>query len=269
LISIKKNVIIYLLIIILLKIQIIQFKMQKFLRLYLFLLSKIKHLPILQKQTYPIFIILGHPRTGTSLLHTYLNSHPQLLSLNEALSNEANLTNLLSPKPFFIKAVGFKFFYEYIKNEDKQLILFNLLKNWEVKIINIKRKNLLRIYASLLIAEKTQEWSSTESNTKNHKSITINAEECEKAFYQYKSLEKIADEFVAQSNAKIIEVEYESYIEFPDLYNYKILKFLGLKPIKLHSLLKKQNPEPLENLISNYTELKDYFKNSEFEIFFE
>lgn len=253
----------------LLKIQIYQFKMQKFLRLYLFLLSKIKQIPLFQKKNYPIFIILGHPRTGTSLLHTYLNAHPQLLSLNEALSDNTNLSTLLSPKPFFIKAVGFKFFYEYIKNEDKQLILFNLLKNWEVKIINIKRKNLLRVYVSLLIAEKTQEWSSIETHTKKNKTIEINPLECEKAFYNYKSLEKIVDEFVTQSNAKIIEIEYESYTEFPDLYNYKILKFLGLNPIKLHSLLKKQNPESLENLISNYSELKEYFKNSEFESYFE
>ncbi len=43
-------------------------------------------LPFYSYTGYTPFLIMGHPRTGTSLLHTYLNAHSGILSLNEVLS---------------------------------------------------------------------------------------------------------------------------------------------------------------------------------------
>ncbi len=49
----------------------------------------------------------------------------------------------------------------------------------------------------------------------------------------------------------------------------KVQTFLGVKPQTVASLLKRQNPESVKELILNYEELKSAFKNTDYEIFFE
>lgn len=242
--------------------------------LQILLKAKIKTLlnvlPFLKSNDYTKFLIIGHPRTGTSLLHTYLNSHWNVLSLNEPLTKTTDGKMLFKKYSKTIKAVGFKYFYEYTEDVSKRNTLIELLKNGNIKIIKIERKNYLRTYVSLCIAEKTNEWSSTDlkQHSIDHKKVRLTNDDCLRAFAKYKKNELDTDTIITDFNMPIFETDYEALIQQPNEVMFAIQKFLGVPQHIPQSLLVKQNAEALNVLIENYTDLKGSFAGTEFELFF-
>ena len=228
-------------------------------------------LPFFKHKNYTPFLIIGHPRTGTSLLHTYLNSHSNILSLNEALGYSSDGKPAFRAYSKSIKVVGFKYFYEYIKNEEKRKILIYLLSDFKIKVIKIHRRNYLRTYLSLRIAEKTNEWSSTESGglSLKNKQISLSKEECINAFNNYATIENDTDIILRQYNIPVFEVDYDELDKHPTEVMEKVQNFLEVKKQATFSLLTKQNPEKISELILNYQELKSAFKGTEYESYFE
>jgi|GEM_PF-1988245 len=227
-------------------------------------------LPFFKHTDYTKFLIVGHPRTGTSLLHTYLNSHWNVFSLNEPLTNTKDSKLLFKTYSKTIKAVGFKYFYEYTEDGSKKNTLIELLKSGNIKIIKIERKNYLRTYVSRRIAEKTNEWSSTEvkQHSLDHKKVILTKEACLYAFAQYKKNELDTDTIIKEFNIPVFETDYETLIQQPNEVMFAIQEFLGVSLQTPQSLLVKQNAEPLNELIENYTDLKTSFAGTEFEPFF-
>jgi len=237
--------------------------------------AKIKQLldvlPFFKGTDYTKFLILGHPRTGTSLLHTYLNSHWNVFSLNEPLNNTTDGRMLFKKHSKLIKTIGFKYFYEYTEDISKRNMFIELLKNDDIKIIKIERKNYLRTYVSRCIAEKTNEWSSTEAkhHSVDHKKIVFKKETFLHAFAQYKKNEQDTDALIKEYNSPVFETDYETLIQQPNEVMFSIQKFLGVPQHTPQSLLQRQNAEPLSVLIENYDYLKASFSGTEFELFFD
>lgn len=237
--------------------------------------AKIKRLlnvlPFFKRDDYTKFLIIGHPRTGTSLLHTYLNSHWNVLSLNEPLTHTTDSSFLFKKQSKLIKAVGFKYFYEYMNDEMKKNILIELLKSNTIKIIKINRKNYLRTYVSRCIAEKTNEWSSTSGKqySVENKKVNVTKEACLHAFDAYRKDELKTQAVLTQYGAAIFEIEYNVLVAEPAKTMFAIQEFLGLSQQMPESLLVRQNAEPLHMLIENYNDLKKSFLGTAFEIFFE
>jgi LPS sulfotransferase NodH len=251
--------------------------MKNFNRQYLrvFLTIKIKQalnaLPFYKHTNYSIFLILSHPRTGSSLLHTYLNSHTQLLSLNEPLSQTADKSLLVKRYSKRIKAVGLKYFYEYMDDPIKKKLFIDLLHEPNIHIIKIHRKNILRVYMSLRIAQKTQEWSRTVSikQSINSKKISLSKQECIEAFNQFEKWEQETQSILQNLTVPMFEIDYEILVEQPNETLFYIQKFLGVSKQKPFSLLQRQNAEPLKTLIENYESLKESFVGTPYEHFFE
>jgi LPS sulfotransferase NodH len=228
-------------------------------------------LPFFKGKSYTTFLIVGHPRTGTSLLHTYLNSHAHIHSLNEPLKNTTDIEALFKPYSRMIHAVGFKYFFEYTADEEKRNTLLGMIKSRDIKVIVIRRKNQLRTFASLCIAEKTNEWSSTEisKHRLSNKQIILQKDACLQAFHTFQKNELITIEMFKQSSLPMFELTYEGLVEFPEDTMFSVQQFLGVKPQTLQSLLVRQNSEKLSTLILNYKSLKNEFEHSEFKHFFD
>ncbi len=228
-------------------------------------------LPFFKNKRYEPFLIVGHARTGTSLLHTYLNSHLNILSINEPLSKKNNHQNLFSPKSILIKVFGFKYFYEYIFEVDKRELLNTFLRDNNIKIIKIHRKNMLRTLVSLKIAEKTKEWSSL-GNSKlsiENKRIVLSKEECLLAFENYKNAAYLTDEVIKQYQTPCIEIDYDTLVAYPEQTMAKVQQFLGVSVSQPISLLEKQNPEKMLDLIVNYEQLKYDFLDTDYQCYFD
>jgi LPS sulfotransferase NodH len=210
---------------------------------------------------YQPFIIMCDPRSGSTLLHTYLNSNIQIHSYGELGSDyyfaERIGKKIFVPHAFFLQAVGLKWFYEVAVKKDViefKKISFQI-KN--LKIINLERKNKLEAFVSLKIAERHQVWSSTSPESSFKKRITIDLNEFDNHLNEMKTNKMECSKYLA--NHEVLTISYEELVAAPEDTLAKVQSFLGVKSRRLFTLLKKQNPETLDELVSNYEQLKEHY----------
>lgn len=213
---------------------------------------------------YTRFIIISQPRVGSTLLLSYLNNHPQVIVKGEIVREKKlnlkyrniSIVDFLEDTVYkkyhkSIKAVGFKYFYEH-QSLEPELLNYIIAHN-DIKIIHLKRRDLLRTYVSNKISEKTGVWSITkfEKDKPLHtKRIKFENED----YIQYKS--NIEKEYENFKKNFLFHCQYHIYYE--DLVKDKnkklseIQSFLLLENKSLITLLDKQNPEALNDLLINH-----------------
>lgn len=241
----------------------------------------LRELPIKRQRHYVPFIILCHPRSGSTLLHTYLNSHPAIVSKGEKLiRDQRNRDGLpdsiyiskevFDPQPTLIRAVGIKFFVDLVSYEGEQALVDELNRMEDLKIILLKRRNPLRMVLSDKIAQKTGQmsaWRSRHSLSLAERQVRLNPETC------VSSLKSKAQQFTRAESAFIspqrLTVFYEDLVSQNTATLKRVQQFLEVPYRRLYTLLRQQNPEPLRELISNYDELERGLAGSEWAKFLE
>ncbi|MEP2024965.1 sulfotransferase domain-containing protein [Reichenbachiella sp.] len=218
----------------------------------------LNNLPFCRTNDFQRFVILCDPRTGSTWLHTLLNSSDQILSYGELLT-ERNLTQSLEKTIWHdhhqsIKAIGCKIFYEQLSDPKFKKLLTEISENKSIKIIDLKRENMVECFVSLKIAEKTQSWSNDAKGTSKVDKLSINIEELEAFIKERKGSRSQVLNLLGDH--KKYKTTYEQLVgqtrkELEDLQS-----FLGVEPMSMFSLLNKQNSASLEDLISNFEEIK-------------
>jgi LPS sulfotransferase NodH len=224
-----------------------------------------------KNKEYSPFIILSHPRSGSTLLHTYLNYHPNILSLGEYLGgiirnrecrDQVNAIELIDKKIFTsysqnIQSVGMKFFFQYTDYSLGRDIISLLASRQNVRVVHLYRDNLLRNLVSLKIAENTGQytmWKEQQKMEVEKRKIYLPIEECKSQLVEMEEQSCHCRQLF--QNHDILPISYESLVNHPNNALSRVQEFLQVKTHKLRSLLLKQNPEPLTELISNYDEIK-------------
>jgi LPS sulfotransferase NodH len=167
-----------------------------------------------------------------------------------------------------IAAVGFKIFYHH-PVYDHEGKVWSYLQNCDgLRVIHLRRANLLRSLVSMKIAEKTDVWKITEQQDESlDKTIQLNVKECLENFCQTRDWEKQAN--IRFANNPVLELTYEELISDYRNQMQRIQDFLAVNREDLHPASTRQNPEALRDLIGNYDELEAYFVNTEWAVFFE
>jgi LPS sulfotransferase NodH len=151
--------------------------------------------------------------------------------------------------------------------ENKDLLWNELIGMKNLHVIHLKRKNILRTIVSRKIAGETNVWGNLNKNYSNKKEkISFEVNDLQNKLEETEQWMKKGDRIFKDHN--IISVYYEDIINNPKDTFKKITNFLGVKYVKPKTNYKKQNPEKLEVLISNYKELKSAFKGTKWEVFF-
>lgn len=250
-----------------------------------------------ESKNYTRFVIIGQARTGSNFLVSLLNSHPSVVTFGEILGHadfipwnadahapidKKSTTHIAfrNSKPIAflnnyiykvyedsIKAVGFKLFYYHARTPDLYKVWTFLKNHKHIKIIHIKRLNLLRVYASLQIAFKTDEWLKTNTTPNQQNKIELGYQDCV-AFFE-RSVKQKKEALWSISSHETLDVIYEDLVNNTENTLSIIQDFLGIERQPLQSNLQKQNPEPLTDLVTNYAELKASFQGSEWAHFFE
>ncbi len=243
--------------------------------------------------TYTPFIILGRGRIGSNLLLTSLQAHPQVSAFGEIFRNYrpvgwnivsylrsgARFLIALKPTLFLDKvlfrpqvpedacAVGFKLFY-YQAQERQLKPVWTYLRNQEnLRIIHLKRRNILRIHLSAKRGFRSKQWVNLNGVVEDNRSVSLNYNRCQQIFIHARTREQEYDAFF-ENNHKI-EVWYEDIIANYEQEMIRIQKFLNVKYETVRPLTKKQNHLPLSQAISNYIELKEKFQDTPWATFFE
>ena len=219
---------------------------------------------------YTKFVIVCRSRTGSNMLVDLLNSNPQVRAYGEIFrtlggksSNE--LYQAIFPDKSH-KTIGFKLFYYHPLDADGTPVWNYLLNDRNIKVLHLKRKNLLKVHLSRLIAGKTDNWlSNADSPRKNNleeKKVTINLTEMFNDFLETnKQIQWIDDQF---SGHAMQTVYYDELISRTNLEMRKIFAFLGTRQTSTATNLQKQNPEKLSELIVNYREVEEALCNTEY-----
>jgi LPS sulfotransferase NodH len=253
------------------------------------------------------FILLGHGRSGSTLLVKTLLQHSRILMEEELFHPEEAERFKVDPHPtessleqteFEIEpyrdfedgaefltervfcerensrflAVGFKMFYTHARENKNAKTAWDYLTSDEsIHVVHLVRTNILATFLSLKMAFQTGEWrrwKGTASAAATPLSLRLEPAECEQFFNQI-----VAHRLWAQrafQSHPFLEIYYENDV-CSDFENtmFRIYDFLNVPREPARELLEKQASRRPADLISNYDELRHHFRHTLFESFFE
>jgi len=192
-----------------------------------------------QNDSYTKFVILCTARTGSTWLHTLLNSHPKIISLGEVVDHRTpksqHPNSYFDKKPIFIQASGFKIFYG-LENQEYTQLQEQLRSDQSIKIIHLTREDKKAQFESFRRAKQLKEW------TKGMGIERVDENLEEDSFGGFLKKAASASNLVEKElqNHQILSVSYESLLNETDQTLFEIQEFLHVKPRKLFSILERQ-----------------------------
>ena len=231
------------------------------------------------------FVILGHPRSGSTLLLNALREHPGLLVYGEVFNDEpearrdgyggtdevyetgADGASFLAHTIFRdrcdpeVLAVGFKLLYSQSHGHGMRSAWDYLVDRTELRVIHLTRDSLLDAYVSLAEAEASGRW-----HVELHEAVAsgaplhIDPEAClEFLDGVHASREWARRAFRAH---EVFELSYEQLTAEFGATLHDVQAFLGLPPVPLPALLRKQGLRPLAARVSNLDEIVDMLRRT-------
>ncbi|OHV42881.1 hypothetical protein BBK14_31585 [Parafrankia soli] len=228
------------------------------------------------------------PRTGSHHLEALANEHPNVLANGELLNPwdtgwpGVDRTDMSDPEllelafvrfprrdaKYEVRCVGCKL------NEpqfQERPTFFRELEAWpSLKVIALKRRNLLESFRSLIQARESGRWlaPSAHGPTPVPPRVKLSPADCESYF---RSAEEFYGRiFASFSPEKIHEVYYEDLRDSPGECLAEIWDFLRVSPHPLSDchLLQRQETRPLSEAVLNYDELRGHFQGTPYQAFF-
>jgi LPS sulfotransferase NodH len=205
-----------------------------------------------------------------------------------------------------VQAVGFKFHYEHFWEFEGLVEL--LTGDRELRVIHLKRRNRLRSLVSRRIAERTDRWfehgavpepsiasrikpstigkalrdpgralAAVERKLRRQRPaapvvsesqpVALSIDECRKHFRYFEHNESHWEKLF--HGHPMTDVIFEEIVDEREEQVARLQRFLGLEPASLSTSLRRQNPEPLHQLITNYDELKQTFAGTPHSVYFD
>lgn len=162
------------------------------------------------------------------------------------------------------QAVGFKYMYTDAKLFPYKFpMVLDYVKSRTVKVIHLKRTNVLKTLVSRISAAKTGIYHSVEAKRARTK-IYVPVNTLLPKLQTMKNEQKRWDRRLIDINH--ISILYEDFVQEPEAIGNQISEFLGVeKGYQLKSRLKKLNPDDLSNIIENYVDIEANLRGSVFE----
>ena len=231
------------------------------------------------------FVILAAPRSGSNLLCTLLDSHPQITCHHEIfnprgifyaldrrttpMSADAIRKRDEEPDRFlesFWKTgesalrVGFKMTAG--QNED---VMRQVLADPTISKILLFRKNRVRSYLSDLIAEHTDQWEVYDENdlVREVPQPTIDPNALRRHSQANATFRAGLKEALSNSGQSWLELAYSDLLT--EATHRQVLRYLGVAPVALTPRSIRQNCADLRTSIANFNELALALNGTEFE----
>jgi len=230
------------------------------------------------------FIVLSRSRTGSNLLLNSLKKHPHIQVFGEIFRGGVNddvkaaviesaedylEKNIFKHYDKSIRAIGFKIFYQH-PVWDRSGNVWSYLQNLDkLKVIHLKRNNILRALVSQKIAFKTDVWKAVDTKDESRaddRKVRLSKEECEAFFEKTRAWEADGDRMFCDK--ALLQISYEELANDYQDQMQRVLAFLEVSPVKMQPQTRRQNPESLRELITNYDQLKESFAGSPWQEFF-
>lgn len=218
-----------------------------------------------KRSDYTKFIILSSGRCGSTLLHTYLNSHPSILSKGEILRElyDGDGPNapkevddiIFKPQGNHIKSVGLKLFYDYRDMNNFKNAFQAIAKDQSIKVIHLVREDKLAQFVSYKRAWRDLEWSANPENANYGTKLTVDVQEYTDFVNENKQYRTEA--LVSFQAHDFIELTYEQLSNDAEKYLKNIQEFLEVPEARLFTALSKQSNRPLKEVVDNWDDVRD------------
>jgi LPS sulfotransferase NodH len=231
------------------------------------------------------FILFAQGRTGSTLLGSLLNSHPEIVFEDEILNIDAHRRPFLFP---YLYALGRKKMsgascygyhvkiYQLSKDhriDPKRYMHKARADGW--KIIYLKRQNLLRHALSSIRAESTRtyfHYVQKKADPRNKGAMHVQPDDLIRRMEERETY--LAQENDVLSGLKTYNVTYELDLITPERQQATcqgVFTYLGLDAgdVKVSTYLERINQGSLPDLISNYEEIVSYLYGTRFSRFIE
>jgi LPS sulfotransferase NodH len=236
-------------------------------------------------------IILTSQRSGSTFMQGCLDAHPQVRCYGELLVGG----NLVAPRVchgYRLLTKGYRYLAarawdpvgimdRYYAREEAPVVVFKamyshvdnqavrkyLQKHTEIRVIHLRRDNLLKQYVSkvLLGAKRERRWQPHTTHRIPVVSARVSPERA------IREMTKVRDYFLEferlLSGHRKIEILYERMFHGPSLSREvwaAIGGLLEIEPAQVGSDLVKMNPNDLRPMVDNYDELADALAGTEF-----
>lgn len=224
-----------------------------------------------KKEVEPVFLI-GSVRTGSYLFLSYLTSLDEVDSLGEVINPD--IARGIRTK--FISKEEVLFHIKASLNNSKKRIGVAKLLSYQLKLHNLDldevrkyfpsarfiilyRESMTKQFISNEVSEISNVWKVDKSKEWNEKEVTIEVEPGKlKSFCD--DIRGFYDDLLERKwiKDKAVLVSYEEVVKNPQkVFDEKIVPFLGVKSAQIQTELKKMNKRPMEEIVSNYIEVKD------------
>jgi LPS sulfotransferase NodH len=244
------------------------------------------------------FIITCAARTGSTMLRFMLDSHPQMVCHGEVFSrsligfvgvsrpegedNNSPIKQLLEktrnerPVDFLrdylfyagsYQAIGAKIKYHQLEQPRWSAVFDWLLADRDIRVVHLIRENRLQRLVSAIMTKLTGVTYVLASDPQPEprrpvRKIVVDVESCIRDFTAVQAAEaRFRRHF---SGHRTFEVSYEGIIDERSRQLLDLQRFLGLEETALTAYTVKQSADRLEDVIENYSEVRDALCQTEF-----
>lgn len=209
------------------------------------------------------FVVLATARSGSTLLMERLASNWKSIrsdgeTFNPKIKRDLNFDGAMS-RTYFTDTghafVGSKIIHSQVSDSE----LESILQGRGMRVVILRRDNLIRQFVSLQIAKKDRVWqqsATSERSDVSSRAVHIDAND----LLEYQSfLAEVYKGFATHTaGMPVAEVTYEGLMDDLDPTIRRIGEFLGAghPDRSVPTRLLRQNPEPLRELIVNFDELR-------------
>ena len=214
-------------------------------------------------------VLLGYGGLHQSLPPRLLKKYRRLRTLWQAIASGAMINPIKTMEDSWKRrthetAMGFRLMYNQIERDPRVRLYLSGLS--DIKVINLRRRNLLKQFVSLKLMHNQTKFGRRAAHTYDiTESVKIQICPSEAVSYIEK-IKKHREKYkLFFSNLESIEVDYEDMIIGsrlnPEISN-TICDFLNVTRETLTCIQKKINPNTLDKFVINHRELIDYVSKS-------
>ncbi len=243
------------------------------------------------------FVIVGTQRTGTTLIRTSLDSHPDLICSGEVfkggrrpyqhpdgywafcrasprnrirqyVARKRNVTDFLTQ--LFSRpgaaAIGFKLMYSHSLRYPE---VVDFIRQRGLSVIHVIRRNVLKTLISRDVARLTGVYHRTKETTEQGQAaITLDPATLIERLDAVAREERTWQERL-DGHAPIMKVSYEDFVNERELETQRLLQFLNLRFVELNSPLQRISPTDMRLVIANYDEVATVLRGTPYLQFLE
>jgi LPS sulfotransferase NodH len=163
------------------------------------------------------------------------------------------LAEWLVAYPRAVRAVGCKVFYDHLDDAEWS----RLLARPDLRVIHLRRRNGLRMFLSLVIAEQNDHWI----EDRPHKRLALERRRVEIQIPRLVRFLELSAKREEEAGSRlagrpVLDVAYEDMRDDLGGVMTRVLQFVGARSYDATRVnLGRQNPEPAHSLIRNYVQV--------------